>query len=123
MHFPHSQNYIRRIRLASDSELLEPIAKAGYKMEDDCMSKDGTKVVEIPVTFGSRTVTLKDWGIKLQFELAATLQKYWADNQVSCTVTFDPESEGHLIPELLDQYQHQLKGISLLPNLSEGAYP
>ena len=27
-----------------------------------------------------------------------------------------------MIPELLDEFQHQLKGISFLPNLESGAY-
>ena len=37
-------------------------------------------------------------------EIAALMQRHWADNQVSCTVTFDPETEGGKIPELLDEF-------------------
>ena len=50
-----------------------------------------------------------------QLSLAALLQRYWADNQVSCTVTFDPEREGKQIARALDFFQYQLKGVSLLP--------
>ena len=57
-----------------------------------------------------------------QLGLAAIAQRYWADNQVSCTVTFDPESEGQQIAAALDQFQYQLKGISFLPRLEAGAY-
>jgi len=58
-----------------------------------------------------------------QLSLAALAQRYWADNQVSCTVTFDPESEGEQIANALDVFQYQLKGISFLPRLDMGAYP
>lgn len=37
-----------------------------------------------------------------QLAFAAFLQRHWADNQVSCTVTFDPEKEGHQLKHALD---------------------
>ena len=57
-----------------------------------------------------------------QLSLAALAQRYWADNQVSCTVTFNPETEGHQIANALDIFQYQLKGVSFLPRLEAGAY-
>jgi ribonucleoside-triphosphate reductase (thioredoxin) len=58
-----------------------------------------------------------------QLSLAAFLQRYWADNQVSCTITFDPVSEGSQLSGALDVFQYQLKGASFLPRLASGAYP
>lgn len=87
------------------------------------MSGPDTKVVEIPVSLGTNMLSLKDVKVKKQLEIAALAQNHWADNQVSCTVTFDPVSEGPKIPELLDEFQYKLKGISFLPNIEEGAYP
>ena len=40
---------------------------------------------------------LSELSIWEQFQLAAFLQRHWADNQVSCTVTFNPEKEGNQI--------------------------
>ena len=57
-----------------------------------------------------------------QLGLAAFLQRHWADNQVSCTVTFDPETEAAMLPHALDHYQYQLKGVSFLPRVAAGAY-
>ena len=57
-----------------------------------------------------------------QMALAAFMQRYWDDNQVSCTVTFDPEKEGPQIATALNYFQYQLKGISFLPKLELGAY-
>ena len=47
--------------------------------------------------------------------LTAFLQRYWADNQVSATITFDAPTEGPQIAHALQYYQYQLKGISFLP--------
>jgi hypothetical protein len=57
-----------------------------------------------------------------QLATAAFLQAHWADNQVSCTVTFDPATEGHQLPAALDVYQYQLKGVSFLPRAPTHAY-
>lgn len=45
------------------------------------------------------------------------------DVQVSCTVTFDPETEGHQLSHALDYFQYQLKGVSFLPRVEHGAFP
>lgn len=49
------------------------------------------------------------------------LQKYWSDNQVSCTVTVKPE-ESDQIKTVLDYFKYDLKSISFLPKLEFGAY-
>jgi hypothetical protein len=70
---------------------------------------------------GIRTVTeVSMWE---QLSMAAFMQKHWADNQVSCTITFDPDKEGKDIANALNYFQYQLKGISFLPKLNGGAYP
>jgi len=79
--------------------------------------------VEIPVDVGEGVRTLDKVSMWEQLSLASIAQKYWADNQVSCTVTFDPQSEGEQIANALDVFQYQLKGISFLPRLDMGAYP
>jgi hypothetical protein len=57
-----------------------------------------------------------------QLSLAALAQRYWADNSVSVTVTFDPKTEGDQIENALNYYQYQLKAVSFLPRLESGAY-
>ena len=123
LHYPESRFYIRRIRLSKHSELLEPLKKAKYKIEPAFGSEDTTMVVEVPVDVGEGIRTAAELSIWEQFSLAAFLQRHWADNQVSCTVTFDPEKEGDQIPNVLNYYQYHLKGISLLPRHDYGAYP
>ena len=40
--------------------------------------------------------------------------------QVSCTVTFDPETEGPQLPAALAHFQYMLKGVSFLPRPKSG---
>jgi len=123
LHYPESRFYIRRVRLSVNSELIEPLKKAKYKIEPAFGSEDSTLVVEVPVDVGEGIRTASELSIWEQFSLAAFMQRHWADNQVSCTVTFDPEEEGNQIANVLNYYQYHLKGISLLPRHDYGAYP
>ena len=123
LHYPESRFYIRRVRLSNHSELLEPLQKAGYKLEPAFGSEDTTMVVEVPVDVGEGIRTASELSIWEQFSLAAFMQRHWADNQVSCTVTFDPETEANEIAPALNYFQYHLKGISLLPRHDYGAYP
>ena len=122
LHYPESRFYIRRIRISNHSELLKPLEKAGYKIEPAFGSEDSTVVVEIPVDVGEGIKTASELTIWEQFSLAAFMQRHWADNQVSCTATFDPKNEGDQLSNVLNYFQYHLKGISLLPRHDLGAY-
>ena len=76
-------------------------------------------VVSFPVKesnyiHGKDDVTMWD-----QLELAAALQYFWADNSVSCTVTFT-EDEAPSISKALRDYENHLKSISFLPIKEHG---
>lgn len=122
MHYPEHRFCRRRMRLAKHSDLVDPLLKAGYKIEPCIGDEDNTSVVEFPIDFGPGVRSLDEVSMWEQLSLAAFLQKYWSDNQVSCTVTFDPENEGPHLKNALDYFQYQLKGISFLPRLPKGAY-
>jgi len=123
IHFPESRYYIRRMRLGKISNLVPALIKAGYKVEPAYGAEKDTVVVEVPVDVGAGVRTLPDVSMWEQLALSAVAQRYWADNQVSSTVTFDPKTEGDQIANALDVFQYQLKGISFLPRLDAGAYP
>lgn len=121
MHYPEAEYYIRRIRLGTDSPLVGQLQKAGYHVEPDVVSRN-TMVAEIPLcvslqengSSSKRVRTVAEVSMWEQLSLAAFLQKYWADNQVSCTVTFDP-TEARYICSALQYFQYHLKSISFLP--------
>ncbi|KNE68712.1 ribonucleoside-triphosphate reductase, adenosylcobalamin-dependent [Allomyces macrogynus ATCC 38327] len=123
MHYPESRYCLRRVRLSRHSNLVQPLIDMGYTVEPAVGSEDSTLVVEFPIDFGPSVRGLKDVSMWEQLNLAAFLQKHWSDNQVSCTVTFDPESEGPHLAHALQYYQYALKGVSFLPRMEMGAYP
>lgn len=117
-HFPEFSCYIRRVRVSKNSALIPAIREAGIHVEDDIVDPS-SYVVEFPVKVEGKS--LKDVSIWEQTALAVFLQKYWSDNQVSCTVTFRPE-EADQIATVLDYFKYELKAISFLPKLETGAY-
>ena len=121
IHYPHSEYYIRRITFQKGSPLLDACRQAGYKVEESVYGQKGNSyVVEFPVHETNFKKSKDDITIWEQFANAAALQKWWADNQVSITVTFRKE-EADDVQTCIEVYQDQLKSISLLP-LSEHGY-
>ncbi|KAN0050228.1 hypothetical protein ACTA71_003334 [Dictyostelium dimigraforme] len=115
MHYPISEYYIRRIRIQKESDLIPPLIEAGYHVEP-AVENTTNVVVEIPIHSGKGIRSANSITMWEQLSLASFLQKYWADNQVSCTVSFDPTKEGPQLKHALDFFQYQLKGVSFLPN-------
>ena len=117
-HFPEFEYYIRRVRIAKNSALIPFIREAHLKLEDDVVDAS-SYVIEFPIHQAGKS--LNKVSLWEQTALAVFLQKYWSDNQVSCTVTFRPE-EAELIHVVLDYFKYDLKSISFLPQLKSGAY-
>lgn len=113
IHYPIANYYTRRVRLSVNSNLIPYLEKAGYIIEPDVMDPVNTLVVEVPVKI-ENCRTLDDVSIWEQCELAAFMQEHWADNQVSCTVSFRAEEASH-IENVLQYFQYRLKSISFLP--------
>ena len=89
MHWPISRYAIRRMRLSKTSDLVSPLIDAGYTMADDVADKS-SYVIEAPIDFGPGIRGESEVPMREQLEMAATLQNYWADNQVSSTIKFHP---------------------------------
>lgn len=120
MHYPESRFYIRRMRMSAHSELFKSVVKKGYHCEAS-EHDPRTMVVSIPIDIGHGVRTINEVSMWEQMSLAAFLQEHWADNQVSCTVTFKPDEKDQ-IKHALNYFQYKLKGISFLPKLEKGAY-
>jgi ribonucleoside-triphosphate reductase (thioredoxin) len=121
IHYPHSEFYIRNIRVQNTSPLVQAARDAGYLVEADSYSDD-TSVVSFPVREEFFSKDKDDVTIWEQFANASDLQRYWADNQVSITVTFRKD-EAKDIKTCLEVFEDRLKSISLLPLVdSDHAY-
>ena len=111
------RHYIRRVQMSEHDSNLSSILEAGYKVEASVATPNAV-VVEFPSKINPKLETQDKQTIEEQFELAALAQRYWSDNQVSCTVAFNKNEEEKIAP-LLKEYQNKLKGISLLPRSND----
>lgn len=118
IHFPHSEYYIRRIRFNQHHPLVDILREHGYHVEADKYSPN-TVVAEFPIREEMFDRAKDEVSMWEQLELAAQMQQYWADNQVSVTVTFKPE-EAKDIKYALELYEVRLKGVSFLPLKDHG---
>ena len=118
IHHEKAEYIFQTIRINDDSPLIKPLQDAGYRIET-AVNERNTVVVYFPVhTLGQRpSETISMWE---QLEIAALMQHYWADNQVSVTIDFDKEKEGPYIQQALEMYAHRLKGVSFLPRNDHG---
>jgi adenosylcobalamin-dependent ribonucleoside-triphosphate reductase len=114
IHYPYASYYVKNMRIESNSPLIEPLRKAGYPIEPNKTSKTSV-VVSFPVKgLDQCSRSIEEVSMWEQLENAAQMQHYWADNQVSATITFKAD-EAKDIPKALELYETRLKGISFLP--------
>ena len=120
MHFPTFQYAVRRIRIAKESEIAPVLIAANVPWEFDVTS-DNTYVFEFPIDQG-KTRHAEQVSAWEQFSLLSTLQREWADNMVSCTIYFDPETERNQLEHMLGQFSPTIKSVSMLPHSKQGSY-
>jgi len=117
---PGGEFYLRAIRFGNTDPMLYLFKAAGYKIEDDLVSAN-TSVVYFPIASGHKR-SEKEVSLFEKIGLAATAQKYWSDNGVSVTLSFDKEEETKFIAPALNMYEGQLKAVSFLP-MGNKTYP
>jgi ribonucleoside-triphosphate reductase (thioredoxin) len=111
----------RAIRFANSDPMLPLFKMANYRVEPASESPDTTSVVFFPIKSKAMR-SEKDVSIYEKMALAATAQRYWSDNSVSVTISFNPETEASAIGTALHMYDGQLKTVSFLPS-GNATYP
>lgn len=117
---PGGKYFMRAIRFSNTDPMLHLFKAAGYKIEKDLVSAN-TSVVYFPV-FSGHERSEKDVTLFEKIGLASTTQKYWSDNGVSVTLSFDKENETKHIAPALHMHEGQLKAVSFLP-MGNDTYP
>jgi adenosylcobalamin-dependent ribonucleoside-triphosphate reductase len=117
---PGGKFFMRAIRFGESDPMIHLFKAAGYKIEDDVVSAN-TKVVYFPIASEHERAE-KDVSLFEKIALAATAQKYWSDNGVSVTLSFDKETESKHVAPALHMYEGQLKAVSFLP-MGNTVYP
>jgi adenosylcobalamin-dependent ribonucleoside-triphosphate reductase len=118
---PGGKYFLRTIRFANNDPMLPLFKLAKYRIEPEVNSPGTTSVVYFPIKANSIR-SEKDVSIYEKMALAATAQRYWSDNSVSVTVSFDPSTEASAIGTALHMYDGQLKTVSFLA-MDDGVYP
>jgi len=118
---PGGEYFLRTIRFSNNDPMLPLFKMAQYRVEPSASDPEGTSVVYFPIKSES-VRSEKDVSIYEKMALAATAQRYWSDNSVSVTISFDPEKESSAIGTALHMYDGQLKTVSFLP-MDNGSYP
>jgi adenosylcobalamin-dependent ribonucleoside-triphosphate reductase len=119
IHYPEACTYWRRARIAKDSSLIPLLEKAGFHIEPDAKDQDRTVIAKFAIN-DDRVRPVSEVSMWEQIVNVVDYQRYWADNQVSCTIKFKPEEAGD-IARIIGTFEDQLKGISFLP-LSDHGY-
>jgi len=113
IHHPEAEYYYRVVRVAPSSPLWAKYEAAGYRCVDLRPNRP-----EIAIYFAVKEPHFKrgkaDVTMWEQLEIAGQMQRDWADNQVSVTITYQPH-EAKDIPYALALYETRLKGVSFLP--------
>lgn len=111
---PGGEYFLRAIRFSNDDPMLSLFKMANYRVEQASESPDTTSVVFFPIKSDAKR-SEKDVTIFEKMAIASTAQRYWSDNSVSVTISFDAETEQQHVGTVLHMYDGQLKTVSFLP--------
>ena len=112
---PGGEYFMRAIRFGNDDPQLALFKMANYTVEPASENPEHTSVVYFPIKASAKRAE-KDVSIYEKMNLAATAQRYWSDNSVSVTISFNPETESNDIEKVLHMYDGSLKTVSFLPS-------
>jgi adenosylcobalamin-dependent ribonucleoside-triphosphate reductase len=118
---PGGSQYERAMRLANDDPIVKQARQANYRIEPAAENPGTTSVVFFPIRSSAKR-SEKEVTIFEKMNLAATAQRYWSDNSVSVTVSFNVETESEYVGTALNMYEGQLKTVSFLP-MGAKVYP
>ena len=122
-HPGYSRHYIRRIRMAADSELASVARNNGYFVEYvrnfDGTEDHSTVVVEFPCQFPDGTMFAEDMTAIDQLNVIRKLQAEWSDNSVSVTIYYRKD-ELDAIRQWLSENYVNTKSVSFLLHSEHG---
>jgi adenosylcobalamin-dependent ribonucleoside-triphosphate reductase len=112
---PGGKYFLRAIRFGNDDPMLPLFKMANYRVEPASESPDTTSVVFFPIKSDAERAE-RDVTIFEKMAIASVAQRYWSDNSVSVTISFDSETEQKHVGTVLHMYDGQLKTVSFLPS-------
>jgi ribonucleoside-triphosphate reductase len=124
VHPAYSKYYIRRVRMASNDQLVTYCRDLGYNVEYvlnfDGSENHDTVVVEFPCETPDGALFADDMGVIKQLEMVKKLQEVWSDNAVSVTAYYSEEELSALKQWLSENYENGIKSVSFLLRQKHG---
>lgn len=117
---PGGEYFERAVRFASSDPLVLLLQQAGYRVEPANEDPNNTVVAFFPIHSLARR-SEKQVSIFEKAALAVEAQRWWSDNSVSVTISFDKSTESDHVGTILHMYEGQLKTVSFLP-MSDNSY-
>jgi adenosylcobalamin-dependent ribonucleoside-triphosphate reductase len=115
---PAGPYYIRRVRIATNSPLVDVCRKHGFHVEPvlnfDGKEDNNTMVVEFPCKLPETTPVAANYTWKEQLDMVKRMQSEWSDNSVSCTVYYRKEDLEEIKQYLAEHYATSFKTVSFL---------
>jgi len=115
---------IRRIRISSDSPLVEICRKHGYHIEPvryfDGSEDKSTSVISFPFSYPEGTPVADELSAIDQLEVVRRVQRDWSDNAVSCTIYYGLEELPAIKKYLKKNYTDNFKSVSFLLRQEHG---
>lgn len=111
---PGGRDYLRGIVFGKDDPIAGMLGQAGYTVETSAYTPDTSVFIQFPIHTDAhrdeRQVSLYE-----KANLAVVAQRYWSDNSVSVTLSFDAKEEADAVERVLTMHAGQLKTVSFLP--------
>lgn len=115
---PAGPYYIRRVRISSQSPLVDVCRQHGYHIEYqrkfDGSEDKSTMVISFPCKLPPTTPVAADYDWKTQMDMVRRMQAEWSDNSVSCTVYYKKEDIEDIKKYLKEHFRHEMKTVSFL---------
>ena len=111
---PGGEYFFRVIQFSNTDPLIERFKQAGYRVEVSAESPETTSVIYFPVR-SSAARSEHDVTLFEKANLAVMAQRYWSDNAVSVTLSFNQQTEARYVPTVLHMHEGSLKTVSFLP--------
>jgi ribonucleoside-triphosphate reductase len=120
------QFYIRRIRIAAGSPLIEVCKSHGYHVEfqenfDGTLDRS-TYVVEFPCKYPNGTISAEDMTVYEQLDTVKFMQKNWSDNSVSVTAYYEKEDLPSLRKYIEENFDDNFKTLSFLLKMGASGF-
>lgn len=115
---PAGPYYIRRVRISSQSPLVDICKKNGFPIEFnkkfDGSDDKSTMVISFPCKVPETTPVASDYTWKEQLDMVRRMQREWSDNSVSCTVYYKKEDLNDIKQYLSKHFKNEIKSVSFL---------